>query len=89
MLKLKPLKNKYLSIYIQNNQLEFSRLGIIISKRVIGRAALRNSFKRMIREIFRLSNFSERSLDIVINVRRQPQTKLEGVAALKNLFAQI
>ena len=50
---------------------------------------LRNSFKRMIRETFRLSNLSDRSLDIVISVRCQPVTTLERSLALKNLLAQI
>lgn len=89
VLKEKPLKNKYLALYKQNNQLGISRLGIIVKKKVINKAVLRNSFKRMIREVFRLSNLSNHSLDIVISVRCQPRTVLEGSLALKNLLVQI
>lgn len=89
VLKEKPLKNKYLSLYKRNNQLGISRLGIIVRKKVINKAVLRNSFKRMIREVFRLSNLSDRSLDIVISVRCQPHTVLEGSVALKKLLVQI
>ena len=88
-LKEKPLKNKYLLLYKRNNQLGVSRLGIIVRKKVVNKAVLRNSFKRMIRETFRLSNLSDRSVDIIISVRCQPYTVLEGNLALKNLLVQV
>ncbi len=89
VLKEIPFKNKYLLLFKRNNKLGISRLGIIVRKKVINKAVLRNSFKRMIRETFRLSNLSDRSLDIVISVRCQPVTTLEGSLALKNLLVQI
>lgn len=89
VLKEIPFKNKYLLLYKRNNELGISRLGIIVRKKVINKAVMRNSFKRMIRETYRLSNLFDRSLDIVITVRYQPLTTLEGRLALKNLLEQI
>ena len=48
----KSVANKYLVMYILNNKLEYSRLGISVSKKV-GNATVRNKVKRRIREAYR------------------------------------
>lgn len=48
----KSVANKYLVMYILNNKLEYSRLGISVSKKV-GNATVRNKVKRRIREVYR------------------------------------
>lgn len=83
------IKNKWISLYVKANDLGVSRLGIIVGKRVINKAVLRNAAKRMIRETFRLSNLSSRSVDLVVYVRRNEQTKSTSYNALLELFAQV
>ena len=46
----KPYKNKYISIYLKNNDLEYSRFGISIPKKY-GIAVERNRIKRQLKEI--------------------------------------
>jgi len=89
VLKGTPFKSKFFLLFKNNNNLGFSRLGIVISKKIIHKAVSRNYLKRMIRETFRLSNLSNRSVDIIIVVRSQPLTTLEGNLTLKKLFMQI
>lgn len=48
----KSVANKYLVMYILNNKLEYSRLGISVSKKV-GNSTVRNKVKRRIREAYR------------------------------------
>lgn len=49
----KSFSNKYLVIYVMKNNLDESRVGISVSKKV-GKANVRNKVKRRIRESYRL-----------------------------------
>jgi ribonuclease P protein component len=60
-------KDNYLVLKARPNQLEFSRCGISVSKR-IGNAVTRNRAKRVLREILRLSSLSP-GWDIILIVR--------------------
>ncbi len=53
------------------NHLAYSRLGLIVAKRVERRAVKRNWVKRLLREVFRLNQQDERTknLDWVIRLR--------------------
>ena len=59
----------FLKIYFKPNQLDNSRLGLIVSKRVHKRANKRNYMKRLLRELFR-TNQADWTMhyDIVIKV---------------------
>lgn len=46
----KSYKNKYISIYIRKNNLDYSRFGISIPKKY-GKAVERNKIKRQVKEI--------------------------------------
>ena len=83
------IKNKWISLYIKSNCLGVSRLGIIVSKRIINKAVHRNATKRMIRETFRLSNLSNKAVDIVVCIRKNDPTKSKSYEALIELFAQV
>jgi ribonuclease P protein component len=60
-------KDRYLVLKTRPNQLDFSRYGISVSKR-IGNAVVRNKAKRILREILRLSLLSP-GWDIILIVR--------------------
>lgn len=49
----KSFANKYLVIYIMKNNLDESRVGVSVSKKV-GKAVIRNKVKRRIKEAFRI-----------------------------------
>lgn len=78
-----------MSLYIKTNDLGFSRLGIIVSKRVINKSVHRNAAKRMIREAFRLSNLTNKAVDLVVFIRQNGQSKTISCLALKELFAKV
>jgi ribonuclease P protein component len=59
--------DRYLVFKARPNQLEFTRFGISVSKR-IGNAVVRNHVKRVLREILRLNNLNP-GWDIVVIAR--------------------
>ena len=73
--KGKSYANKYLVMYILENNLNENRIGISVSKKV-GNSVVRHRFTRIIREIYRLqeSRF-QRGLDIVVVCRASAKDK--------------
>lgn len=61
---------KGLLLLAKCSQVEYSRLGIIVSKKNLKLATKRNNFKRVIREYFRLHQIQLPPLDIVMIARR-------------------
>ena len=62
--------NKYLVMYVCENQLSMNRLGISVSKKV-GNSVVRHRLARLIRESYRLNEVMLSSgLDIVVVVRK-------------------
>ena len=51
------------------NGLQHPRLGIAVSRKVLGSAVARNRFKRVVREHFRLMQHDLAALDIVVRAR--------------------
>lgn len=60
---------RFVIIYHLENELGYPRVGISVSKKV-GKSAVRNRWKRLIREAFRLNRHLLPSWDIVIVVKR-------------------
>ena len=52
--KRRRLGNNVLALYVASNGRQYSRLGVSIG-RTAGNAAVRNRFKRLMREVFRLN----------------------------------
>ena len=71
-----------LVLYATPNGLEFSRLGLSVSKKV-GNAVVRNRYKRLLREIFRLNQFElPLGLDFVVIPRK---AKIEAIPDFESL----
>ena len=66
----KSYANKYLVMYVLENNTEKNRLGISISKKV-GNSVVRHRFARLVRESYRLhENIFNSGLDIVVVARK-------------------
>lgn len=59
--------NKYLVMYVLNNNKKYNRLGISISKKV-GNSVIRHKKTRILREIFRLNKIKT-AYDIIVIIR--------------------
>lgn len=67
--KGKSYANKYLVMYVLENNLDKNRLGISVSKKV-GNSIVRHRITRLVRESYRLhENVFNSSLDIVVVAR--------------------
>ena len=62
-----------------------SRLGVVVAKKAIRRAARRNRIKRLVRECFRLHAFVK-PVDLVVLARRSAD-ELDSAAVTKDLQA--
>ena len=72
----------YLKIYFKPNELNNSRLGLIVSKKVHKRANRRNYMKRVIRELFRHNYQYWANYDIVVRVNKYySQTDFNNISA--------
>ena len=66
----KSYANKYLVMYIKENNMDINRLGISVSKKV-GNSVVRHRFTRLVRESYRLhENIFNSGLDIVVVGRK-------------------
>lgn len=68
--KGKYYANKYLVMYVLENDLSFNRVGISVSKKV-GNSVVRHRLTRLVRESYRLhEEIFNNSLDIVVVIRK-------------------
>jgi len=74
---------RYFRLYLRPNGLSEARLGIIASTRVAARAVDRNRFKRMAREAFRGARPRLGGLDLVIQLRRCPESRSTATARVE------
>ncbi|MFA5081454.1 MAG: ribonuclease P protein component [Hydrogenophilaceae bacterium] len=58
-----------LDIFFCQNGLPYSRLGLVVPKKILPRAVDRNRARRILREVFRLSQPRLASLDVIVRVK--------------------
>jgi len=75
---------KYFKLHYMPNQLENSRLGFMVSKKIAKRANQRNYMKRFIREFFRVQQVDWAPLDLIVRVQKK-FTRLERNSAYLEL----
>jgi ribonuclease P protein component len=82
---------RHFSVFVRANELERSRIGIIVGKKSAPRAVDRNRIKRMVREAFRNNRQCFGGADLVVLARRCPQPSgwESARAELMTLFAQL
>ena len=69
--KSKKISQKYIVLLISQNQKTHGRLGLVIGKRAVNSAVIRNQIKRIIRTSFRQQQTLLKGLDIVVIARQQ------------------
>jgi len=62
------LHGRYIKIHYRPNTLGYSRLGLVVSKRIHKKANRRNYMKRLLRELFRQHHEQLSPHDIIIRV---------------------
>ena len=80
--------NKYLIIYVRKNNLNYTRIGYSISKKV-GNSVVRNKIRRRMKEIYRLKlNKIKEGYDIIIIPKRNAVniSYLELESAMLHIF---
>jgi ribonuclease P protein component len=89
--KGRRLKGRYFHLIFQPNGLEYSRLGVVVSKKV-GKAAQRNRIKRWFRELFRRNkDLLPKPCDLIFVAQKEitglswPELKEEYRSILKQM----
>ena len=87
----KSFTNKWFSIHLVENNHKISRLGLVVSKRVLPKSVNRNFVKRLIRETFRLNSYQLPPLDFVVRLRRNlnKESSVEARVALSQLMLSV
>lgn len=73
----KDLSNKFLVLKYFPNDLGWSRVGIVVSKK-FGKAHVRNRFKRYVREVFRTQQIEE-GIDILVMPKKDLKERFSSV----------
>ncbi len=75
--------DRYLVMYVLENNLKYNRLGISVSKKV-GNSVIRHRLTRLVRETMRLrGEMFNSGLDIVVVIRASANPREEGKKPLK------
>lgn len=66
----KRIFNKHFVVYHRVHPIDYSRVGVIVSKRTAKHAVVRNRIKRVVREWFRLNHHSIKAQSLVIIAKK-------------------
>lgn len=80
------LSNKHLLLLGRQNNLQDSRIGLVMSKKNVGCSVQRNRLKRLCREAFRLHPRDFATIDIIL-LGRPGISKLENAAIRQAIMA--
>ena len=67
----KRIATDYLALHYQANQLQRTRLGLVVGKKTAKLAASRNYMRRVLRELFRLQQHEILAADIILRVQKK------------------
>jgi ribonuclease P protein component len=83
--------NRRVTLLAKSNGLEHPRLGVVIGKKRVKKAVLRNQLRRQIRDIFRLNQYELAGFDIIIlaNQRTMGLRPAELRVCLQNLWEEL
>lgn len=84
----KVFKNAKIVFYVIANNYEYSRLGLVVSKKV-GNAVQRNRVKRLLRETYRLNKHLLTANVDVIAIPRRPFTTDLKLSDIENEFKKL
>jgi ribonuclease P protein component len=81
----------YLQAFARPNGLDYSRLGVVVAKKIVRRAVARNYIKRVVRESFRTGSQAVSGLDVVVRAQRpfDKDSFGEVVQELQRLYSQL
>jgi ribonuclease P protein component len=82
---------RHFTVFVRANGLPAARMGVIVGKKVAGRAVDRNRIKRLVREMFRQNRGRFAGNDLVFLARRCPSDDAWAAARgeLEALFTQL
>ncbi|MEI6301072.1 MAG: ribonuclease P protein component [Betaproteobacteria bacterium] len=85
----KPVaRSRYFLAYRSGNGRMYARLGMVVPKRLLGRAVDRNRVKRLVRERFRIAQAAIAGHDWLIRLVKAPVGRAEVSADVDVLFRE-
>jgi ribonuclease P protein component len=66
----RTVSGEFLQYYVKPNKLDYSRLGLIVAKKLERHAVKRNRLKRVLREVFRMHQQALDKKDCVFRLQR-------------------
>lgn len=72
-LKSTKFVTKYFKSFVQTNNLNHARLGVIVAKRDVHSAVVRNTIKRIVRESFRANQHLLNTFDVIMLANKNCQ----------------
>ncbi|MCO6428247.1 ribonuclease P protein component [Nitrosomonas communis] len=64
------VSGEFFQLYVKPSNLDYSRLGLIVAKKMVRQAIKRNRLKRLLREVFRIHQQELDNMDCVFRLQR-------------------
>lgn len=64
------VNGKFIQLYAKPNDLNYPRLGLIITRKLVRKAVRRNRLRRLLREVFRVHQHELDNMDYVFRLQR-------------------